>query len=80
MTASDHIEVSAIFHIQIVLSFTFCNFPIAVQFIPKLHSHPCGVFSITNSASIRYHHNILQCNNDNQVMDVKTNKPFVLNL
>ena len=27
--------------VQIALGFTSCNFPVAMQFFPKLHSHPC---------------------------------------
>ena len=27
--------------VQIALDFASCNFPVAVQFLPKSHSHPC---------------------------------------
>ena len=44
---SNHMDESAIWKkialttVQIALGFASCNFPVAVHFFPKSHSHPC---------------------------------------
>ena len=47
--------------VQIVLGFASYNFPIAMQFLPKLHSHPCGyLLTLSTHAPEGYSSTVLQ--------------------
>ena len=41
MDESAILEKFALTTVQIELGFASCDFPVAVQFFPKSHSHPC---------------------------------------
>ena len=43
----DESAINALAIVQIALGFASCDFPVAVQFFPKLHFHPCDYIIMT---------------------------------